>query len=101
MYKRLFSAALVFGMAILGPPAWAMNCAPREGLVKRLDTTYAETLSARGLQNENTLIEVFTSEKTGSYTILLSRADGISCIVSSGTHWLVETTARTPEGTPS
>ncbi len=98
MYKRLISAALVFGMAILPPPAWAMTCAPREGLVERLDDKFNEVLTARGLQNETTLIEVFTSEKSGSYTILISRADGISCIVSSGTHWLAETPAPALEG---
>lgn len=98
MFKRLISSALVFGMAVLAPPAWAMNCAPRDAIVDRLNSTYSETLTSRGLQNESTLIEVFTSAKTGSYTILVSRADGISCIVSSGTHWLNQTPVAAPEG---
>ncbi|MBD3664777.1 hypothetical protein [Sulfitobacter aestuariivivens] len=87
MYKRLFSLALVFGMAALAPPSFAMACAPRDAMVERLNDHYNETLTARGLQNENALMEIFTSKDTGTYTVLLSRADGISCVVSSGTHW--------------
>ncbi len=98
MFKRLLTTALVFGMASLAPPAWAMTCAPRDGIVERLSDTHSETLTSRGLQNESTLIEIFTSPKTGSYTILMSRADGISCIVSSGTHWLNQTPVAAPEG---
>ena len=96
MYKRLISAALAFGVAALAPPAYAMSCAPRDDMVERLETQFKETLTARGLQNANALIEIFASPETGSYTVLLSRADGISCIVSSGTHWL--TTKPVPAG---
>ena len=90
MFKRLLSAALVFGAAALAPPAYAMSCAPRDGMVERLETQYKETLTARGLQNANALVEIFTSPETGSFTVLISRPDGISCIVSSGTHYFAE-----------
>lgn len=88
MYKRIISAALLFGMAALAPPAVAATCAPRDAVVERLSTRYSETVTARGLQNAEALIEIFTSPETGSFTILLSRPDGISCIVSAGSHWL-------------
>ena len=99
MYKRLISTALAFGVAALAPPAYAMTCAPRDGVVERLETQYKETLTARGLQNAEALIEVFSSAETGSYTVLISRADGISCIVSTGTHWLA--TKPVPAGVKS
>ncbi len=59
---------------------------------------HSETLTSRGLQHESTLIEVFTFSKTGIYTISVSRADGISCIVSSGIHCLNQTPVAAPEG---
>jgi len=90
MYKRILTAALLFGMACTGPPVWALTCAPREALVARLTSEYAETLTARGLQNGAALIEVWSSEERGSFTILLTRPDGISCVMSAGTHWMME-----------
>ncbi|WP_370399953.1 hypothetical protein [Sulfitobacter sp. JB4-11] len=98
MYKRLLSTALVFGMASLAPPVHAAGCAPRDDIVARLGEQYAETLTARGLQDETTLMEIFTSSTSGSYTVLLSRADGISCVVSTGDHWITEMPVKVPDG---
>ena len=95
MYKRIITAGLLFGMACTGPPAHAMTCMPRAELVSKLTTAYTETLTARGLQNARSIVEIWASAETGSYTILVSRADGISCILSAGTHWLAETPVAT------
>lgn len=103
MYKRILTAALLFGMACTGPPAWAqaLACAPRAGLVTKLEADYGETLSARGLQNPNGLLEVFASKESGSFTVLISRPDGISCILSTGTHWMVEPVVPPKKGAAS
>ncbi len=103
MYKRILTAALLFGMACTGPPvfAQALACAPRAALAAQLEASYGETLSARGLQNPNALIEVFASAESGSFTVLISRADGMSCILSTGTHWMVEPVAPPKEGAAS
>ena len=98
MYKRILTAGLLFGMVSTGPPAHAVTCMPRTDLVAKLTTAYAEKLTARGLQNESSIVEVWASAETGSYTILLSRANGISCVISAGTHWLTETPALTKDG---
>lgn len=99
MFKRILTAALLFGMASTGPPALASNtCAPRDALVAQLEKSYGEILSARGLQGPNALIEVFASAESGSFTVLMSRPDGISCIVSTGTHWLPEPATAQKKG---
>ena len=101
MYKRILTAALLFGMACTGPPAWAQACAPRAALTAKLEAAYGETLSARGLQNPTALIEVFASAENGSFTVLMSRPDGISCILSTGTHWMVEPAPPPKKGAAS
>lgn len=94
MFKRLFSAAMVFGLASTAPPlataahAQAANCAPRDALVERLSQRYDENRSGAGLQNSRQMLEVWSSEETGSWTVLITRADGIACIVASGTNWV-------------
>jgi hypothetical protein len=89
MFKRLFSAALVFGAAALAPPteAQSFSCMPREALVQSLETTHGERLTGGGLQNPAHVIEVWSSDKTGSFTVFVSRADGLACIVATGGNW--------------
>lgn len=88
MYKRIITAALLFGMAAQAPPAHAQTCAPRASVVERLNIQFKETLTAQGLQNGNALIEIFASKDTGSFTVLMTNPNGVSCVVSTGSHWL-------------
>lgn len=98
MYKRLLGTALIFGLASAAPPlavahAQAVEqpratCAPRDSLVDRLASAYSETREGAGLKTGTQILEIWTSTETGTWTVLITRADGVSCIVASGTHWL-------------
>ncbi|WP_424943623.1 hypothetical protein [Aliiroseovarius crassostreae] len=91
MFKRLVTSALIFGAASLAPPipmAHAMpSCAPRTDLVEKLSVHYSEGLVGGGLQNQKELLEVWSSPETGSFTILVTNANGVSCIVAAGKNW--------------
>ncbi|MDA7427636.1 hypothetical protein PGB28_04140 [Primorskyibacter aestuariivivens] len=90
MFKRLISTALIFGAAALAPPTTAqqaLRCMPRDVLTKTLDSKYNETLTGGGLQTEKRLIEVWSSPDTGSFTIFLTRPDGVSCVLATGQNW--------------
>ena len=52
-----------------------------------LNQRYAELPSALGVQADGQLVEVFVSENGMSWTIVLTRPDGWSCIVAVGEHW--------------
>ena len=89
MFKRLFTSALVFGLAATAPPVLAQaSCAPRDRVIERLETGFAETIAGVGLQSPESLVEIWSSEKTGSWTILTTRPDGLSCIVAHGNNWM-------------
>ena len=90
MFKRLFSMALVFGAAALAPPALAqgINCMPRDALVQRLENNFDEKLKGGGLQNPRQLLEIWTSDSTGSFTVFITRPNGQSCIVATGQNWM-------------
>lgn len=83
------SKALMIGAAVILPGASMAqtNCAPRATIVERLASKYQETMIGGGLQNATTLLEIWTSETTGSFTVLMTRPDGTSCVVSSGQNW--------------
>ncbi|MDJ0631080.1 MAG: hypothetical protein QNJ44_22675 [Rhodobacter sp.] len=44
-------------------------------------------LAAGGLRSQVQLFEIWASEATGTWTVLLTRPDGTSCVMATGTHW--------------
>ena len=90
LYKRLISAALVFGGAALAPPATAdplIPCYMRQEIALSLSSRFGETLAGFGLQSPTQLVELWRSPDTGTFTVLISFADGTSCVLASGVEW--------------
>ena len=74
--------------ALSGTAAFAQtSCGPRVEMTERLMGTYGEAFSGGGLQDGQAVFEVWTSEKDGTWTILMTRADGTSCVMAAGTDW--------------
>lgn len=81
---KLFTATAL--AVILASPAVSQgpNCAPREMVVARLASKYGETRQSMGLGANNSVVEVFASDETGSWTITVTTARGMTCLVASG-----------------
>lgn len=60
------------------------NCADRALVIERLASTYGETRQSIGLAQNNTMVEVFASADTGTWTITVTNAAGLTCLVASG-----------------
>lgn len=88
-------------VTLLSTSVHAMNCAPRDVVVTRLLDTYGENFSGGGLQNAESIFEVWTSPNDGTWTILMTRADGTSCIMAAGTDWRPQLDRHMVQGTPS
>lgn len=98
MFKRLLSVTLIFGMAATAPPAFASACAERESVVEQLKSKYDERLTVGGLQNGDeaqSVVEIWSSDETGTFTVLLTHATGISCVMAAGTDFF-EAVKKTP-----
>jgi len=63
----------------------------RETVTGLLAERAGESLTAFGLRSPEILLEVWTSPDSGSWTLLLSRADGVSCVLATGTDWQTRT----------
>jgi len=61
-------------------------CGERNAVVKSLADQFNERPQAVGMVDKDAVMEVFVSE-SGSWTILATGTDGISCLVSSGEGW--------------
>jgi hypothetical protein len=74
------------------------NCAPRSIIVERLADKYGETRRGMGLGNNNSVVEIFASAESGTWTIIVSMTNGISCLVSSGQAYEAVADALPPKG---
>lgn len=95
-------ARTVVGIALLActPHAEAAEtgaCAARGEVVAKLAQRFGETLRSVGLQRADGLVEVYASEKTGTWTILVTRPDGMSCLLAAGELWEEEPKAAPGE----
>lgn len=89
MLNCVKGAACVALVAGIAPAAAAEEaCAERGQIVDQLKSKYAESHRASGLETDTQMVEIWTSKSSGTWTILVTRADGISCIAAAGRNWL-------------
>ncbi len=74
--------------ATTAPAAAQTVCAPRSAVAERLAGDDAEAPVAAGLASSGAVIEVFTNGDGSSWTIVLTRPDGTSCLLATGEAWL-------------
>ena len=78
--------------------AQGRNCGPRDAVITRLADGYGETRQSMGLGTNNAVIEVFASDQTGSWTITVTQANGLTCLVASGQGFEQLAEALPPKG---
>jgi hypothetical protein len=84
MFRRsLLIAGLIGGVALSALPAHAQNtCFLRDQAIENLKTSYGKVM-----------FELLTSED-GSWTLLMTHADGKTCLVGSGQSWTAVTAMK-------
>ncbi|PIV72997.1 MAG: hypothetical protein COW55_14705 [Rhodobacteraceae bacterium CG17_big_fil_post_rev_8_21_14_2_50_65_11] len=103
MWKRLLTAALLFGCAATAPPALAQSllCGPRPAVTASLARNRGEHLAGAGVQTSRQVIELWISQETNSFTVLLTLANGASCLIANGEDFFLRQPAEMVMGTPS
>lgn len=99
--RRLFPIfTMLVGALLMAAPAFAQqNCGPRDQVILRLTTLFGEVRRGVGLGGES-IVEVYASEATGTWTILVTNTRGISCLVAAGQAWETVAPVALPEGDP-
>ncbi|MDW3208164.1 MAG: hypothetical protein R8L07_21735 [Alphaproteobacteria bacterium] len=86
----LVTAAFVAALALAWPlkvaDAQAAACGLRDSVVERLKIGFNETEAGYGVTGSGMVAELFVSD-SGSWTIVITRPDGISCLVAAGQSW--------------
>jgi hypothetical protein len=94
--RAVAAAAAAIGLFVLMPPATAGPCGMREQIVKDITATFNEKRAAIGLLLSGEMLEVFVSPG-GTWTMVVSKASGIACIVAAGEVWMQVPVAKGPE----
>jgi hypothetical protein len=92
------AAPALAAVAILSPPdstaraqsqtpAQTQQCDQRNRVIGHLAQKYKEAPVAIGVTASGGLVEVLTTGDGGTWTIILSNPNGISCLVAAGEGW--------------
>ncbi len=105
MKRHLILALLTsLGMATAAPAAANPNCGQRDAVIEKLSSQFKEQLTVGGLQKRNSIeavMEIWSSEETGTFTVLITNPQGISCIVAAGTDFFEAERIPVTKGTAS
>lgn len=82
--RAALTAAMMFSLMAAPAQGQPRTCADHNRVVERLAASYGETRQSIGIASDNTVVEVFASLETGTWTIVITRAGGPSCLVASG-----------------
>ena len=80
---------LILALAVASPAAAQSQCGPTEQVIAALTGRYGEAVIAQGLVadpqgNLIALMQTYVNADTGTWTVLMTRPDGMSCMTASG-----------------
>lgn len=79
----------VLGGIVLGPglASAQMACTDREAVLKHLSSKYSEAPVGMGVSSNGGVIELLSSQKGGSWTLIMTLPTGHSCMLAAGDSW--------------
>ncbi len=94
-----FVILLVGVFAAFASHAQSAKCVPTDDVVALLRDQFGETAGAMGLSQNGFVTQMVGNPVTGTWSAVMHRPDGVSCIVAAGTGFVIIPPA--PEGDPA
>ena len=88
---------LIAALCAASPVVAQNNCAPREIAVHNLAERYGESRRVLALSSDGLMVEMFANDD-GQWTLLGTRADGMSCMFGNGSDFQLVTDPLPPLG---
>jgi len=88
MYRLALVVSTV-SLMLWGQSAAAQQpaCTERMEVLKHLSAEYSESPVAMGVANNGGVIEILSSKKGKSWTIILTMPNGMTCMIAAGENW--------------
>jgi hypothetical protein len=83
---------LAFLVVMTVTPALAQNiraCGPRQAIIDHLKSNHNETITVQGLSSKGWLLEIFANYEIGSWTIISTNPNSLSCLQDEGESWIL------------
>jgi len=74
-------------MAQAASPIAEIICAQRDEMVRKLERQFGEVKQGIGLRGPEQVMELWSSPHSGDWTLVMTYANGTSCIVAMGEGW--------------
>ncbi len=84
---RLLLCLAFFATPALSNPIAEVICGPSDQMRERLTQEFGETLEGRGLRDPDSVMEIWSSDDRGTWTLVIAYTDGRRCIVAMGESW--------------
>ena len=102
MLEKLITMTIGLGIMALAAQSVsaqnARNCGERRLVLERLTEKYGETRQSIGLAGPGQVVEVFASDQSGTWSITVTMANGITCLIASGQSFESVAEVLPPEG---
>ncbi len=86
-YLTAILGALLIGWGAFSSSAQAQAiCGERDAIVAGLEKIYSEAPVSMGLESNGAIIEIFAAP-SGTFTIVLTRPNGLTCVMAAGENW--------------
>jgi hypothetical protein len=80
-------AALTVSLVSTAAMAQSLPCDDRDKVLELLAKKYSETPVAAGVTSGGALLEVLTNSKSGTWSIIITSPQGMSCLTATGEGW--------------
>lgn len=87
---KFLVAVIAVAFMATASQAQQRQCLPRADALKLLNERFGERLEGLGIANSRVLAEIFVNPQTGSWSFVVSGADGMTCLIASGDNWVSE-----------
>lgn len=98
------AAALALGTLMIAHPGAAAaqaTCGQRDNIVSQLEERYGESRRSMGLQQGRGIVEVWASDETGTWTIVITTPQGLTCLMAAGEAFQADTITPAKADTPA
>ena len=80
----LVTAVAALVAAMQAAHAEGIACGDHAGIVAQLEGTYQESRHGIGIASNNAVLEVYASETSGTFSVLVTLPSGQTCLIASG-----------------
>ena len=88
MFRTALALSTCFLLAITTSAAAQQPlCTERSEVVNQLSSQYSEATVAMGIANNGGVVEILSSQRGTSWTIILTMPNGVSCMIAAGENW--------------